>query len=74
MLGKAFGKNIHRLEQRIQNSTETLGFILLIVLAFVCVRFLVQRRDRQVAQLGTEKLHDQEKLDSKPPTPPKLPE
>jgi len=51
LIGKAFSKNIVRLEAGIKGSTETLGFVLVIVLAFVGVRFLVHRRERQVAKL-----------------------
>jgi membrane protein DedA with SNARE-associated domain len=71
LIGKAFGKNIGRLEAGIKDSTETLGFVLVLVLAFVCVRMLVHRRERQVAKLGLSERHAAESQDSDPPTDPK---
>lgn len=54
LLGKAFSHNIVKLENGIKESTEVLGFILVLVLAFVAVRMLVHRRERQVAKLDSE--------------------
>lgn len=51
LLGQAFGTKIGVLERTVQNSTETLGFILLLGLAFAGVRMMSRRRDRQAAAL-----------------------
>ena len=67
LIGRAFGKNIGRLEAGIKDSTETLGFILVLVLAFIGVRMLVHRRERQVAKLDSE---DQKTKDREGKTPP----
>ncbi len=67
LIGKAFSKNIGRLEAGIKDSTETLGFILVIVLAFAGVRFLVHRRERQVAKLEHDEHQTPESVDSTPP-------
>ena len=67
LIGRAFGEQIGQLENTVQNSTETLGFILLLVLSFVGVRWFVRRGDRRVAQAesGESSQADQ---DSSPPS------
>ena len=55
LLGRAFGAKIGELERTVQDSTEALGFVLLLVVAFMAVRALGQRRDRQAAALEGEK-------------------
>ena len=52
LLGRGFGENIAWIETRIEDSSEYLGLALLIVLAAVGVRFLVHRREKQVASLA----------------------
>ncbi len=66
LIGKAFSRNIVKLEEGIKESTEVLGFILVLVLAFVAVRVLVHRRDRQVARLDSNAQKGQEAPDSPP--------
>ncbi|MFT7679193.1 MAG: membrane protein DedA with SNARE-associated domain [Planctomycetota bacterium] len=51
LLGRAFGTKIGVLEATVQNSTETLGFVLLLGLAFAGARMMSRRRDRQAAAL-----------------------
>ena len=70
LIGKAFSKNIGRLEAGIKDSTETLGFVLVIVLAFVGVRMLVHRRERQVAKLDSEDQKAKDRMDGTPPSSP----
>lgn len=58
LLGRAFGAKIGQLERTVQDSTEALGFILLLIVAFMSVRAMGQRRDRQAAALEGEKAAD----------------
>lgn len=71
LLGRAFGAKIGQLERTVQNSTEALGFVLLMVVAFMSVRALSQRRDRQAAALESQEAAgtDQARPGSGVPTP-----
>lgn len=62
-LGSYFGRRIGALENAVQNSTQTLGFILVLLVVFMFVHFLIRRRERQVARLG-------QASEQKPPVPP----
>lgn len=81
LLGQAFGTKIGVLERTMKNSTETLGFVLLLGLAFAGVRMMSRRRDRQAAALEgseREKTEDSaeiqaEATDSSPNKPPEDP-
>jgi membrane protein DedA with SNARE-associated domain len=50
-LGSYFGKRIAALERTLQNSTQTLGFVLVLLVVSIAIHFLARRRDRQVARL-----------------------
>ena len=50
-LGRAFGERIDKLEERVHDLNQILGFGVLALVLVLCVRALIRRRERQVEAL-----------------------